>query len=290
MNKNGKLYSVATPIGNLSDISFRAIEILKSVDLIAAEDTRHSKLLLDHFQINTPMISYHHHNETLRSEQLIQKLQAGQNIALISDAGTPIISDPGANIVSLCHENNIQVVPIPGACALITALSAAGMIGSGVDNRQQFLFLGFLPAKQSQREKELEQYQDNTTILICYEAPHRILSMLASCKKIFGDTREICIAKELTKSFETIIKSTPSDLINWLEHEPARQKGEFVVLISSASSSKSSNKPETVSIESQKLLKQLLPIMTVKQACKITCETFGDHKNQLYQFALSLKA
>lgn len=283
MNKNGKLYSVATPIGNLSDISFRAVETLKSVDLIAAEDTRHSKLLLDHYQINTPMISYHHHNESQRSEQLIQKILLGQNIALISDAGTPLISDPGENLILLCHKNNIQVVPIPGPSAVITALSAAGV------STQHFLFLGFLPAKPSQREAELEKYKHYSATLICYEAPHRIMSMLESCQNILGSDREICIAKELTKSYETIIKATSGELIAWLNHDPSRQKGEFVVLINPDKIINFVKDANSISVDSENLLIKLIAVMPVKQACKITSEVFGDSKNSLYQFALNLK-
>ena len=281
MNNNGKLYSVATPIGNLSDITFRAIATLKAVDLIAAEDTRHSKLLLDHYSIHTPMVSYHHYNESQRAEQFIEKIHSGVNIALISDAGTPLISDPGASLISLCQKHGIQVVPIPGPSAVIAALSAAGMPG------KSFLFLGFLSAKANQRESELENHKLGSATLVCYEAPHRILSMLESCHKIFGADREICIAKELTKSYESILKTTASELLAWLMQDPSRQKGEFVVLISPERQCGSGE--EGISVEAKKLLKQLVPIMPIKQASQITSETFGESKNALYQFALELK-
>lgn len=216
----GTLYLVATPIGNLDDITLRAIKILKDVDFIAAEDTRHSLKLLNHLEISKPLISYHRHNEDIKTNLLIDKLLDGKNIALISDAGTPVISDPGEEVVKEALKNNINVIPIPGACALINALIASGLDAS------EFTFIGFLPLNKKNRKEKLSEIQNSKSTTILYEAPHKLLSTLQDLSKIL-DNRKIVLAKELTKIHETFISGTAGELLNTLENP----KGEFVIMI-----------------------------------------------------------
>lgn len=216
----GTLYLVATPIGNLDDITLRAIKILKDVDFIAAEDTRHSLKLLNHLEISKPLISYHRHNEDIKTNLLIDKLLDGKNIALISDAGTPVISDPGEEVVKEALKNNINVIPIPGACALINALIASGLDAS------EFTFIGFLPLNKKNRKEKLSEIQNSKNTTILYEAPHKLLSTLQDLSEIL-DNRKIVLAKELTKIHETFISGTASELLNTLENP----KGEFVIMI-----------------------------------------------------------
>ena len=216
----GTLYLVATPIGNLDDITLRAIKILKDVDFIAAEDTRHSLKLLNHLEISKPLISYHRHNEDIKTNLLIDKLLDGKNIALISDAGTPVISDPGEEVVKEALKNNINVIPIPGACALINALIVSGLDAS------EFTFIGFLPLNKKNRKEKLSEIQNSKNTTILYEAPHKLLSTLQDLSKIL-DNRKIVLAKELTKIHETFISGTAGELLNTLENP----KGEFVIMI-----------------------------------------------------------
>ena len=216
----GTLYLVATPIGNLDDITLRAINILKEVDFIAAEDTRHSLKLLNHLGISKPLISYHRHNEDVKSELLIEKLKDNKNIALITDAGTPGISDPGEEIVKQCIENNIKLVPIPGACAFVNAL-----ICSGLDTTE-FTFLGFLPLNKKNRKEQLEKIKNYNNTCILYEAPHKLTSTLKDLAEIL-DNRKIVLAKEITKIHENFISGTASELLEKLDNP----KGEFVILI-----------------------------------------------------------
>lgn len=216
----GILYLVATPIGNLDDITLRAIKVLQEVDFIAAEDTRHSLKLLNHLSISKPLISYHRHNEDVKSELLLEKLLDGKNVALISDAGTPVISDPGEEIVKVALQNNIQVIPIPGACALINAL-----IASGFDSKE-FTFLGFLPLNKKNRNEKLQEIKQSPYTTILYEAPHKLISTLEDLDGIL-ENRKIVLAKELTKVHESFITGTPKELIE-LVSDP---KGEFVMII-----------------------------------------------------------
>lgn len=273
----GKLYIVATPIGNLSDITYRAVEVLKSVSFIAAEDTRHSQRLMMHYGIATPLKSLHSHNEKDKTAWLISRLQAGDDIALISDAGTPIISDPGESLVKQVKEFGIQVEPVPGACAFVAALSASGLPAD------QFSFYGFLSSKKIQREKELLALKENTQTLIFYEAPHRIVSCLESIKEIFDENRIVCLAKELTKAFEAIIKAPASELLVWLCEDEKRQKGEFVILIEGAG-----KKSHELSEKTLALLKCLMEEMPLKRAAQITAQVTGVKKNVLYQAGLGL--
>lgn len=225
-NKKGAcLYVVATPLGNLGDITYRAVEVLRSVDLIAAEDTRHSQRLMSHYQIKTKLISLHEHNETARAEELINYLAAGQSLALISDAGTPLIADPGFYLVNCVRAAGFEVVPLPGPSALITALSAAGL------PTDSFSFYGFLPAKNSARNKVLADLAQQTSTLIFYEAPHRILASLASLQEVFGKERPACVARELTKQFETFLTGSLEEIHQQVSQDSNQQKGELVLLV-----------------------------------------------------------
>mgnify|MGYP001041589313 CR=1 FL=1 len=234
----GDLYIVATPIGNLEDITLRAIKTLEQVDIIAAEDTRHTLKLLNHLNINKPMISYHRHNEEIKTDELINRLVEGKNIALVSDAGTPVISDPGEEVVKKCLENNIKVVPIPGACAAITAL-----IVSGIDAKE-FTFLGFLPLNKKNRKEKLEQIKIGENTIILYEAPHKLIQTLEELRTITGN-RRIVLAKELTKIHESYIIGTAEELKN----EVQQPKGEYVIVIE--------KNEKTAKQEQKELLNQL---------------------------------
>ena len=216
----GKLYIVATPIGNLGDITLRAIEVLKNVDLIAAEDTRHTLKLLNHLEISKPLISYHRHNEDVKSKVLIKKLEAGQNIALVSDAGTPGICDPGHEIIKECIGKNIEIIPIPGACAMINAL-----ICSGLDT-SEFTFLGFLPLNKKSRKEKLNEIQNAKNTIIIYEAPHKLKTTLLDLKEIVED-RKIVLAREITKIHEEFVRGKIDDIISIVHN----MKGEIVIMI-----------------------------------------------------------
>ena len=218
--KEGILYIVATPIGNLEDITLRAINTLKNVDLIAAEDTRHTLKLLNHLNISKPMISYYRHNEELRSEELVNKIKEGKNIALVSDAGTPGICDPGQKIIKKCIEEKITIIPIPGACAMINALILSGL------NTDEFTFIGFLPLNKKNRNKKLDEIKNTTKTIILYEAPHKLVTTLKDLKNIIGE-RKIVLARELTKIHEEFIRGDIDNLIENAE----RIKGEIVIII-----------------------------------------------------------
>lgn len=273
----GVLYIIATPIGNLADITIRALEILRKVNLIAAEDTRHSRKLLQHYLITTPLFSLHEHNEHERVATLLQRIKNGENIALISDAGTPLISDPGFSLVREAQKNHIQVIPLPGPCAAIAALSVSGL------PTDRFIFEGFLPAKTHARRTCLQKLIHETGTLVFYEAPHRILDMLNDLKNVFGGEREITIAKELTKMFETIRHGYIDEIISWLLSDPQRQKGEFVILVQGASE----KKDLLISDETNRILDIMLEEMPVKQAVKITEKITGMKKNLLYKAAIN---
>lgn len=217
------LYVVATPIGNLSDITLRALEVLKSVDLIAAEDTRHSGHLLRHFEIRKPLISYHEHNEAMRAEELAERLAAGENVALITDAGMPGLSDPGARLIRKCIERNLFYTIVPGVSAILTAL-----IGSGI-SAEQFCFRGFLPVKSGQRERELRTAAERVETSVFFESPHRIIKTLTTCAEIMPD-RQLCVARELTKKFEELRRGSAMELLAHYAAHPAR--GEITLVIS----------------------------------------------------------
>ncbi|MCX8582454.1 MULTISPECIES: 16S rRNA (cytidine(1402)-2'-O)-methyltransferase [unclassified Gilliamella] len=272
------LYIVATPIGNLDDITLRAINTLKQVDLIAAEDTRHSGLLLQHLGIKAKLFALHDHNEQEKSQLLIEKLKSGLSIALISDAGTPLINDPGYHLVKACRENNINVVPIPGACAAIAALSVAGLPSD------RFSYEGFLPAKTKARQDYLTTLIDEPRTMIFYESTHRLLDTLHDMQTIWGSDRQIVLAKELTKTWETIVHFSIKDLIEWLEEDSNRQKGEFVLIAEGVS--KTDDVIDAKAINTLKLLLNELPL---KKAAAITAEIYGLKKNQLYQLGLTFQ-
>jgi len=280
MTSSGLLYVVATPIGNLSDITLRALEVLKSVDAIAAEDTRHTSGLLSHFGIAKKLIAVHEHNEHQSAEKLLAQLQAGQNIALVTDAGTPGISDPGAVVVDLVRKAGVRVVPIPGASAVIAALSASGIAQNG------FLFHGFLPASGSARRKALEILKAQTVTLVFYEAPHRIIESIVDMTAVLGVDRRITIAREITKTFETIHSCTLQNAEAWLRADVNQQRGEFVLLIEAATIKDAAEIPENTI----RILKLLLVDLPLKQAVQLATEITGEKKNVLYELALLLKS
>ena len=274
----GKLYIVATPIGNLRDMSIRAVDILKNVDLVLAEDTRHSKKLFAHYEIDTPLRAFHEHNEKDNTEKVINEINAGQSIAMISDAGTPLISDPGYHLVSKAKKAGLNVVPVPGPSALIAAISSSGVASSS------FTFFGFLPSKPVARLKLLQSKANLDETIVFYESPKRILSTLKDMLEVFGGSREVCLAKEITKSFETILTDKLPILIEYLESDSAHQKGEFVVLVSP------SDKIDRVEADSQ--LDKLLPIlcaeMGASKAAKLAAKITGIDKKHCYKRASSL--
>jgi 16S rRNA (cytidine1402-2'-O)-methyltransferase len=274
----GILYIVATPIGNLGDMSPRAVEVLQQVDAIAAEDTRHSAGLLRHFAVTTPMFALHEHNERQKSAALLQRLMAGEHIALISDAGTPLISDPGYILVREAHQAGIRVVPVPGASALISALSAGGL------PTDRFCFEGFLPAKGGGRRKHLEVLREESRTLVFYESPHRILDSLADMAAVFGPEREAVLARELTKTFETIRYASLGVLLEWVREDANQQKGEFVVLLHGAEKVETGFDPEAGRIAA--LLADELPM---KQGAARAARISGEKKNTLYRYLLERK-
>lgn len=275
----GILYVVATPIGNLQDITLRALDTLKAVDAIAAEDTRHTSGLLSHFGISKKLIAVHEHNEHQSAEKLLQQLNAGESIALVTDAGTPGISDPGAVVVDLVRKAGVKVVPVPGVSAVITALSASGIMQNG------FLFHGFLPASGAARRKALEALKAQEVTLVFYEAPHRIVDSIADMCAVLGAERRITFARELTKTFETIYSCALSEAEAWLEADTNQQRGEFVLLVEAAAIKDAEELPE----ETVRILKLLLAELPLKQAVKLATEITHEKKNVLYEFALQLK-
>jgi 16S rRNA (cytidine1402-2'-O)-methyltransferase len=273
----GSLYVVATPIGNLDDISARALIILRNVALIAAEDTRHSARLMQHFGIGTPLAACHEHNERDQGGRFLARLLAGDDVALISDAGTPLISDPGYHLVRQARAAGVAVVPVPGACALIAALSAAGLPSD------RFIFEGFLPAKAAGRRARLEQVKEEPRTLIFYEAPHRILECLQDMQSVFGDERPALLARELTKTFETLKGMPLAELAAWVASDSNQQRGECVVLVAGWQAPEGE---EAVSAEAMRVLNLLLAEMPLKRAAALAAEITGVRKNLLYQVAL----
>jgi len=280
LHSSGILYVVATPIGNLQDISLRALEVLKRVDAIAAEDTRHSAGLLNHFGISKKLIAVHEHNERQSADKLLTLLQAGENIALVTDAGTPGISDPGAVVVNVLRAAGVKVVPVPGASAVIAALSASGIMQNG------YLFYGFLPASGAARRKQLALLKIYTVTLVFYEAPHRILECISDLNHVLGSGRRITIARELTKTFETFHTCLLGDAEAWLKADTNQQRGEFVLLVEPAVLAHEAVLPE----EAINTLKLLLSELPLKQAVKLAAEITQQKKNELYEFALQLKS
>jgi 16S rRNA (cytidine1402-2'-O)-methyltransferase len=265
--ESGTLFIVATPIGNLEDITHRALRILAEVDLIAAEDTRHSQRLLQH-----------DHNESQRAKQLIEKLKLGENIALISDAGTPLISDPGYGLVSQCRDAGLKVVPLPGPCAVITALCAAGLA------TDRFKFEGFLPVKAVAKQQALQRLLTETSTSVFYESPRRVAGTVRQIIAELGEDRQMVVAKELTKTFETFYSGSAQACLTWLEADTNHQRGEFVLLIAGQKQDQTE-----ISADALNLLKLLIKELPLKKAAAVTAEQYGLKKNQLYQLGLELQ-
>ena len=274
----GILYIVATPIGNLQDITQRALDTFAQVDLIVAEDTRHSGLLLSHYGIKKPFFALHDHNEQEKAHILVEKLKQGSNIALISDAGTPLISDPGFHLVRQCREAGIRVVPLPGACAAITALCASGIASD------RFCFEGFLPAKSKARKDKLENIVEEDRTLIFYESTHRILDTLEDMQSVLGEERYIVLAREITKTWETITGNTIKNLREWLLEDPNRTKGEMVLIVEGKPKSDNNDEISSQAVKALELIAEELPL---KKAAAIVAELYGYKKNALYQFGLA---
>lgn len=272
---------VATPIGNLEDLSPRAIRILAGVDVVAAEDTRHSGRLLSHLGIQKRLIALHDHNEKDRAAGLLAELEAGRDVALISDAGTPLISDPGYVLVREARAAGYVVSPIPGPCALVTALSAAGL------PTDRFLYVGFLPAKRSGRKASLDALANEVATLVFYESPHRIIESVRDFAEVLGPDREMVLGRELTKTFETFYSGSVEDVLAELQQDPHGTRGEFVVMIRGAAPQADSEEAATMDVD--RVLRVLLAELPVKKVAKMASELTGVGKNELYQRALSLK-
>lgn len=270
----GHLYIVATPIGNLGDITKRAIEILQQVDLIAAEDTRRSKILLEHFAISGEIIAYHEHNENKLTPKLIKYLDNGKSIALISDAGTPLINDPGYKLVISAHDKDIKVIPIPGVSAVITGLSVSGIPCN------KFIFEGYLPSKTISRKKYLKTLITESRTLVFYEAPHRISELIDDMCIIFGSSRRIAIARELTKKHEQILQGTLSSIKLKIETGEIKNKGEFVVLVEGEQENLICNS------EIQRINHILLEKLSPKDAIKLTAQITKKKKNDIYKLVV----
>lgn len=277
-SENSALYVVATPIGNLGDMSQRAVEILQQVALIAAEDTRHSARLLRHFAVTTPRVALHEHNEREQSSRLLQRLANGESVALIADAGTPLLSDPGFHLVQQARLQGTRVIPVPGPSAVIAALSVSGL------PTDCFKFIGFLPAKAAARRQRLAALAAEPCTLAFYESPHRILESLADMGEMLGSEREAVLARELTKTFETVQGGSLSELQAFVSGDANQQKGEMVLLVAGAPAVEAALNPEA-----ERILGVLLEELPVKQAAALAARITGLKKNQLYQQALTMK-
>ncbi|MEJ2609209.1 MAG: 16S rRNA (cytidine(1402)-2'-O)-methyltransferase [Candidatus Thiodiazotropha sp.] len=274
----GILYVVATPIGNLDDLTPRAVETLKQVNFIAAEDTRHTRPLLRHYAINTPMRSLHQYNEQAQLEPLLNALQAGESIALVSDAGTPLISDPGFPLVRAFAAEGGRIVPIPGTSAIVTALSAAGL------PTDRFLFAGFPPRSRAQRLSWLAALVHNTSTLVFYESNHRVVETLIDMAEVFGGAREGVVARELTKRHETFLRGDIETLIDKIQQDSDQRKGEFVILLAGAKK----ESRQLIELDVEVMLAILLEELPLKQAVSLAAKLTGQKKNRLYDQALKI--
>ncbi|MCC0088236.1 MULTISPECIES: 16S rRNA (cytidine(1402)-2'-O)-methyltransferase [Aeromonas] len=268
------LYIVPTPIGNLADITQRALDILRSVDLVAAEDTRHTGILLSHYQISVPTFALHDHNEQQKADVLIGRIKEGKSVALVSDAGTPLISDPGYHLVTRCREAGVKVVPLPGPCAAITALSAAGL------PTDRFAFEGFLPAKSKGRDDRLQAVIEDTRSLVFYESPRRVQDTVEAIARILGE-RHVVVCRELTKTFESIHGLPASEMLAWLGEDDNRCRGEIVLVVAGAS-----KEEEDLPAEAIRTLGLLVAELPLKKAAALTAEIHGVKKNALYKYGL----
>jgi 16S rRNA (cytidine1402-2'-O)-methyltransferase len=277
-SKTGALYIVATPIGNLDDMTFRAVEVLKQADLVLAEDTRHASILFRHFNIRTPLLSCHEHNERKRAPEVMDRLVQGQQISLISDAGTPLISDPGYPLVREARRKGLRVVPIPGASAIIAALSASGL------PTDRFYFGGFIPAKPGPRREYVELLVDTPWTSVFYESSHRILQTMEQICASLGHKRQIAVARELTKKYEQFYIGEAQHVLNQISAGPDNQKGEFVIIVGGAA--------DVVADDSgaKRLLELLIEELPLKTACKIVAKWSGLNRNQLYQLGLEIQS
>ncbi|MFM1896714.1 MAG: hypothetical protein RLZZ385_1788 [Pseudomonadota bacterium] len=273
------LYIVATPIGNFSDITLRALEVLKGVDLIAAEDTRHSAGLLQHFGITTPLTAVHDFSRPADLLALVRQLEDGRSVALVSDAGTPTISDPGFELVNLARSRQLPVVPVPGASALLAALCVAGL------PTNRFLFEGFLPAKAAARRQRLEILSRLDCTWVCFESTHRIMATLTDMEEILSG-RRMCLARELTKKFEMIHVDVPAGCIDHLQADPVRQKGEFALVVAAQPAMAAA---DSIMAEGLRVLDILLPELSIKQAATLSARIAGAPRNALYSAALERK-
>lgn len=281
MQASATLYIVATPIGNLEDITARALSVLASVDLVAAEDTRHSKRLLAHFGITTPLVSHHEFSSSAEVQRLLDSLREGKSVALISDAGTPLISDPGYKLVAAAREEGIEVLPVPGVSALTAALSVAGIASDS------FRFEGFLPAKSSQRTKRLESLLGETSTLIFYESPHRIAASLADLAQAVppDQSRKLFIGRELTKKFETHFWGSPSEATEWLDADANNQRGEFVLVLEGAQAGTEDEQAQKLG-KAKDIARLLATELSMKRAVALAAEIGGVRKNALYSLML----
>ena len=277
-SNSGVLYVVATPIGNLADITDRAKTVLGTVELIAAEDTRHTGRLLQHLNINSKLISLHDHNERQKAFILVEHLQKGKNIALVSDAGTPLISDPGFFLVREVREAGIKVIPIPGACAMVTALSASGIA------TDRFIFEGFLPSKAGARRKQLQSLANESRTLVFYESTHRIEDCLTDMGETFGNKRQATIARELTKTFETIHSDSLENLVIWMQSDSDQKRGEFVVIVAGNQQSLTASEAEA-----DRIVDLITPHLSLALATSVAADITGERKKNLYQRALQRK-
>ncbi|WP_436894105.1 16S rRNA (cytidine(1402)-2'-O)-methyltransferase [Siccibacter turicensis] len=274
-NSQGRLYIVPTPIGNLGDITQRALDVLQSVDLIAAEDTRHTGLLLQHFAITARLFALHDHNEQQKAQTLLAKLQDGLNIALVSDAGTPLINDPGYHLVRTCREAGVQVVPLPGPCAAIAALSAAGLPSD------RFCYEGFLPAKSKGRRDTLRALEQEPRTLIFYESTHRLLESLEDICSELGESRYVVLAREITKTWESIHGAPIGELLAWVKEDDNRRKGEMVLIVEGFKAQE-----EALPADALRTLALLQAELPLKKAAALAAEIHGVKKNALYKYAL----
>lgn len=272
------LYVVATPIGNVTDITLRALHVLSLVDAVACEDTRNTAQLMTRFGLHKPLIAAHMHNEREAAEGLIRRLQAGERIALVSDAGTPAVSDPGARIVEAVRAAGLRVIPLPGASAAVAALSASGLVND------QFHFVGFLPSKAKQRDTALQGLAAAPATLVFYEAPHRIVECAQALSEAFGAERQVVFAREVSKLFEQIHRCALGEAVAWLKSDAHHEKGEFVVLVEGAPPAAEGQDAET-----DRILQILLADLPVKQAAALAAQITGKKKNALYDRALALK-
>ena len=275
MSEQATLFIVPTPIGNLSDITERALEVLKNVDLIAAEDTRHTGKLLSHYQIKTKTFALHDHNEQQKAEFLVAKLQSGLSIALVSDAGTPLISDPGYHLVNTCRAHGVSVVPLPGPCAAVTAMSGSGLPSD------RFAFEGFLPSKEKARHDKLTELKEEPRTMIFYESPRRLQFTLDALVTIMGPEREVCVAREITKAFESITTKPVGELAAWVQEDSNRSRGEIVLLVSGYRSTGTEIPAKTLNT-----LTMLAAELPLKKAAALTAEIHGGKKNALYKWGL----